>query len=67
MSENSFYITSVIVKETGESGYVLDSRMFNGKKQLLLSVKEQYSGDTREEWIGVNHLRIFKEEVTCYG
>lgn len=62
MSEE-FLLECVILKETGESGYVLDKRMCNGRKQLLVKYKCLIQNEEVEDWFDEKVVRVYKELV----
>ena len=57
-----FWLESVIIKETGESGYKIDKRMLDGRKQLLIVYKD-YDNKEHTEWFDEKAVRVYKELV----
>jgi hypothetical protein len=61
-----FWLESVIIKETGESGYFTDKRMLDGRKQLLVVYKD-YDNKEHTEWFDEKKVCVYKELVKVGG
>ena len=59
---DKFWLESVIIKETGESGYNIDKRMLDGRKQLLIVYKD-YDNKEHTEWFDEKAVRVYEELV----